>query len=65
MSATSDAVWIVRDVLEEILGGMFFREVQENFEAEKITKKDDRIEVNSAMDDKCDWVDIIDSEKKW
>ena len=65
MSATSDAVWIVRDVLEEILGMMFFREVQENFEAEMIAEKDDRIEVNSAADDKCDWVSLIDSEKKW
>ncbi len=60
MSATSDAVWIVRDVLEEILGMVFFRDVQEKFEAEMITEKNDRIEVN----EKCDWVSLIDAEKK-
>ena len=60
MSATSDAVWIVRDVLEEILGMVFFRDVQEKFAAEMIAEKDDRIEV----DDKCDWVSLIDAEKK-
>ena len=60
MSATSDAVWIVRDVLEEILGMVFFRDVQEKFEAEMVTEKSNRIEVN----EKCDWVSLIDAEKK-
>ncbi len=61
MSVSSDAVWIVRDVLEEILGMVFFRDVQEKFEAEMITEKSDRIEVN----EKCDWVSLINAEKKW
>ncbi len=46
MSATSDAVWIVREVLEEILGMVYFRDVQEKFEAEMVTETNDRIEVS-------------------
>ena len=60
MSATSDAVWIVREVLEEILGMVYFRDVQEKFEAEMVTETNDRIEVS----DKGDWVSLIDEEKK-
>jgi len=60
MSSTSDAVWIVEEMLEEILGMVYFRDVQEKFEAEKVTEKSDRIEV----DEKCDWVSLIDEEKK-
>jgi len=76
MSSTSDAVWIVEEMLEEILGMVYFRDVQEKFEAEKVTEKSDRIMVDekkfdekmthemSKVEKEHDWVKLIDEEMK-
>jgi len=76
MIATSDAMWIVEEMLEEILGRVYSRDVKEKFEAEKITEKSDRIMVNqekfdeqmtlemSKVEKMHDWVDLIDEEMK-
>ncbi len=57
MSAPSDAVWIVRELLEEIIGMVHFREVQEEFEAKKA-------DVKSEVKEEHDWVSLIDAEEK-
>jgi len=69
-------MWIVEEMLEEILGRVYSRDVQEKFEAEKITEKSDRIMVNqekfdeqmtlemSKVEKMHDWVNLIDEEMK-
>ena len=57
MSAPTDAVWIVRELLEEIIGMAHFRKVQEEFEA----KKGD---VKSEVKEEHDWVNLIDAEEQ-
>ena len=76
MSSTSDTVWIVEEMLEEILGMVYSRDVQEKFEAEKVTEKSDRIMLDAKKFDKQmtheiskvekehDWVNLIDEEMK-
>ena len=56
MNDSSDAVWIVRELLDEIIGMAHFRKVQEEFEA----KKGD---VKSEVKEEHDWVNLIDAEE--
>jgi hypothetical protein len=69
-------MWIVEELLEEILGMVYFRDVQEKFEEEKVTEKSDRIMVEekkldetmthkiSKVEKEHDWVKLIDEEMK-
>jgi len=72
MSSTSDAVWIVEEMLEEILGMIYSRDVQEKFEAEKsdrimldVKKFDEQMTHEiSKVEKEHDWVNLIDEEMK-
>ncbi len=57
MSAPTDAVWIVKELLEEIIGMAHFRKVEEEIEA----KKGD---VKSEVKEEHDWVKLIEAEKQ-
>jgi rubrerythrin len=57
MSASTDAVWIVKELLEEIIGMTHFRKVQEEFEARKG-------EGESEMKEEHDWVSLINAEEQ-
>jgi hypothetical protein len=57
MSAPTDAVWIVKELLEEIIGMAHFRKVEEEIEA----KKGD---VKSEVKEEHDWVSLIDAEEQ-
>jgi len=57
MSAPTDAVWIVKELLEEIIGMAHFRKVEEEFEA----KKGD---VKSEVKEEHDWVSLIYAEEQ-
>jgi len=57
MSTTTDAVWIVKELMDEILGMVHFRKVQEVMD-ERMT--DDKSEVKEEHD----WVSLIDAEMK-
>jgi len=53
MSATSDAVWIVEELLDEILGRINFRDVETEFNERKIHEMSEQ-----------DWVKLIDADMK-
>ncbi len=63
MSLESDAMRIVRELIEETIGRIVLRDAKKIVKEEKIAVKDDMIKVDKAEDDKADWVKIIDSEK--
>jgi hypothetical protein len=72
MGSTSDAMWIVEEMLEEILGRVYSRDIQEKFEAEKNdrimvnkTKSDEQVTLEMSKEEKMhDWVNMIDEEMK-
>jgi len=65
-------VWIVEEMLEEILGMVYSRDVQEKFEAEKsdrimldVKKFDEQMTHEiSKVEKEHDWVNLIDEEMK-
>jgi len=57
MSAPTDAVWIVKELMDEILGMVHFRKVQEMID---VRMTDDKSEVKEEHD----WVSLIDAEMK-
>jgi len=57
MSATSDAVWIVEELLDEILGRINFRDVEKKFNERKTHEM-------SEVKKEHDWVKLIDAEMK-
>jgi len=59
MSATTDAVWIVKELMDEILGMIHFRDVEKKFD-ERMTHE------MSEVEEEHDWVKLIDAEmKEW
>jgi len=57
MSATSDAVWIVEELLDEILGRIKFRDMEKKFN-ERMTHE------TSEVKKEHDWAKLIDAEMK-
>jgi hypothetical protein len=57
MSATSDAVWIVEELLDEILGRINFRDVEKEFNERKTH------EMNEVKKEH-DWGKLMDAEMK-
>jgi len=57
MSATTDAVWIVKELMDEILGMIHFRDVEKKFDARMTHEM-------SEVEEEHDWVKLIDAEMK-
>ena len=57
MSVASDAVWIVEELLDEILGRINFRDVEKKFNERKTHKM-------SEVKKEHDWVKLMDAEMK-
>ena len=57
MSATTDAVWIVKELMDEILGMIHFQDVEKKFDARMTHEM-------SEVEEEHDWVKLIDAEMK-
>jgi len=57
MSVATDAVWIVEELLDEIIGRIHFRDVEKKFD-ERMTHE------MSEVEKEHDWVKLIDAEMK-
>ena len=57
MSITSDAVWIVKELMDEILGRVHFRKDQEMMDG-RMT------DVKSEVKEEHDWVKLIEAEEQ-
>jgi hypothetical protein len=57
MSVDSDAVWIMEELLDEILGRITFRDVEKKFNDRKTHEK-------SEVKKEHDWVKLIDADMK-
>jgi len=57
MSVATDAVWIVEELLDEILGRINFRDVEKKFNERKTHEM-------SEVKKEHDWVKLIDAEMK-
>ena len=60
MDVPTDAVWIVRELLDELIGMAHFRKVQAEFEAKKAKSGD----VRNVAKEEHDWVNLMNAEKQ-